>query len=173
MGEEQEQEDEGEQEQEDEEEQEEQEQRHKVAGMVVVTKGLQTAGSYFKENTLPKIWRWFLGDQDMPPSTWMTISCIGTNSSPTHASCMLTACPKGEHFFWIAGVLHYCFIAESEVVIVVVIHRPQQATGGTIRATRQEHSSGHGFLPPPYLHASTRREHHRHIVKSRAKDEDT
>lgn len=86
---------------------------------------------------------------------------------------MLTALSKGEHFLWIAAVLHYHSIAEAEVVLVVVIRRPQQAVSGTVEGRWQEHSGGHGCLPSPDLHTSTRREHHRHIVKGRAKDKDT
>lgn len=106
--------------------------------------------------------RWTLGDWDMPLSL-----------SPTPASRMLTALSKGEHFLWVAAVLHHLSIAECEVILVVVILRPQQANSGIIEAIRQEYSGGHGFLPPPQLHASTRRKHHRHIVMGGwAKDKD-
>lgn len=91
---------------------------------------------------------------------------------PHPASQMLTARPEGEHFLWIAAVLHCRSIAEGEVVLAVVVPRAQQALGGHIGAMRQEHSGGHGVLPLPHFHASTRREHHRHIVTGRAKDKD-
>lgn len=86
---------------------------------------------------------------------------------------MLTARPKGEDFIWIAGVLHHPSVTGGEVVLAVVVHYPQQADGGAGKVARQEHRGGHGLRPPPHLHASTGGEHHRHIVRGRAKDENT